>query len=102
MGQRNAKIYGRRQDGREFPAEASIAKLKTQEGLLFTVMLKDITERQQAQETLKASKTLLAKAEKIAKIGSWEDNLVTQQLSWSEELFEIFGGFSKDRGYSFL
>ena len=97
IGQRNANISGRRQDGREFPAEASIAKLKTQEGLLFTVMLKDITERQQAQETLQASKTLLAKAEKIAKIGSWEDNLVTQQLSWSEELFEILG-FSKERG----
>ncbi len=97
IGQRNAKIYGRRRDGREFPAEASIAKLKTQEGLLFTVMLKDITERQQAQETLQASKTLLAKAEKIAKIGSWEDNLVTQQLTWSEELFEILG-FNKDRG----
>ena len=97
MAQRNGIIYGRRKNGKEFPAEASIAKLKTQQGLLFTVILKDITEQQQARETLQASQALLAKAEKIAKIGSWEDNLVTQQLSWSEELFEILG-FDKDRG----
>ena len=91
MAQRNDDIYGRRKDGREFPAEASIAKLETQSGLLFTAILKDITERKQAAQTLQASQNLLAKAEKIARIGSWEYNLVTQHLSWSEELFEILG-----------
>lgn len=91
MAQRNTNVYGRRKNGAEFPAEASIAKLQTREGMLFTVMLKDITERQQTAAKLQASRTLLAKAEKIAKIGSWEFNLVTQQLSWSEELYEILG-----------
>ncbi|MGL5794238.1 MAG: PAS domain S-box protein [Waterburya sp.] len=91
MTERNTNIYGRRKNGSKFPAEASIAKLQTREGMLFTVMLKDITEQQQTAAKLQASKTLLAKAEKIAKIGSWEDNLVTKQLSWSEELYEILG-----------
>jgi PAS domain S-box-containing protein len=95
MAERNNNIYGLRKNGAEFPAEASIAKLQTRQGMLFTVMLKDITERQQTAAKLQASRTLLAKAEKIAKIGSWEYNLVTQQLSWSEELYEILG-FERD------
>ena len=78
-------------DGRDFPAEASVAKLQTRQGTLYTVMLKDITERYQAQEKLQLSQSLLAKAEKIAKIGSWEYNMATGQLTWSEELFEILG-----------
>jgi PAS domain S-box-containing protein len=96
MAERNNNVYGRRKNGVQFPAEASIAKLQTREGMLFTVMLKDISERQQTAAKLQASRTLLAKAEKIAKIGSWEYNLMTQQLSWSEELYEILG-FARDQ-----
>ena len=89
MAQRNSRVFGLRKNGQEFPAEASVAKLQTSEGMLFTVMLKDITERQQTLAKLEASKALLAKAEKIAKIGSWEFNHQTQKTSWSDELFEI-------------
>ena len=95
MAQRNSKVFGLRKNGSEFPAEASVAKLQTREGLLFTVMLKDITERQQTLAKLEASKTLLTKAEKIAKIGSWEYDHQTKRSSWSDELFEIMG-FDRD------
>ncbi|MEO1004267.1 MAG: PAS domain S-box protein [Cyanobacteria bacterium J06638_38] len=91
MADRSNDVFGRRQNGQEFPAEASVAKLSTREGILYTVMLKDITERQQTQEKLQISQKLLAKAEKIAKIGSWEYNMTTRQLTWSDELFEILG-----------
>ena len=91
MAQRNDKVFGLRKNGEQFPAEASIAKLHTRTGILFTVMLKDITEQQQAKEKLQASQRLMAKAEKIAKIGSWEYNFINQKLSWSDELFEILG-----------
>ncbi|MEY2855799.1 MAG: hypothetical protein RLZZ74_108 [Cyanobacteriota bacterium] len=89
MAERNSNVYGRHKDGHEFPAEASVAKLETKAGMLFTVMLKDISERQKTQEKLQTSKALLAKAEKIAKIGSWEYDHETNQKSWSEELFNI-------------
>jgi len=89
MAERNSNVFGLRKDGHEFAAEASVAKLQTKSGMLFTVMLKDISERQQTQEKLQTSKALLAKAEKIAKIGSWEYDHETNTRSWSDELFNI-------------
>ncbi|MEL6908899.1 MAG: PAS domain S-box protein [Cyanobacteria bacterium J06598_4] len=91
MAERNSSVFGRRKDGHEFSAEASVAKLQTKSGMLYTVMLKDISQRQQTLEKLQASKALLAKAEKIAKLGSWEYDHETKQRSWSDELFNILG-----------
>ena len=50
MGHRRA-VAGRRKDGSEFPAEASISKLDLPEGgRIFTVVLRDITEQKWAED----------------------------------------------------
>jgi len=57
MGQRR-EVFGRRKDGSEFPAEASISKLDLNGEMFFTVILRDVTERKRAAEALRASEQL--------------------------------------------
>lgn len=59
MGERNSQVFGLRKDGSKFPAEASISKLKTQTGYLFTVILKDISVQHHSQIALQRSEAQL-------------------------------------------
>lgn len=50
----------------------------------------DITQRKRAEEKLRKQDTHLRAAQRIAKLGSWEFDLQTQEITWSEEVFRIF------------
>jgi protein-histidine pros-kinase len=59
MGERR-DIYGLRKDRSEFPAEASISKLLLGEETVYTVILRDITARKRADQSLRESQARLA------------------------------------------
>ncbi len=46
---------------------------------------------QQTEDALRQSETNLLQTQQIAQLGSWELDLVTQNIIWSDELFRIFG-----------
>jgi PAS domain S-box-containing protein len=46
-------LFGLRANGQEFPIEASISQVDSAEGKIFTVILRDVTQRQEAEQALK-------------------------------------------------
>jgi PAS domain S-box-containing protein len=58
-------------------------------GLRGTVQ--DITERKRAEVALRESEQRLSRAQEIAHLGSWELDLVNNVLTWSDEVYRIFG-----------
>ena len=54
------------------------------------VITNDITERKGVTENLLKNQKLLKDSQRIAKLGSWELNLVNNVLYWSDEIYRIF------------
>jgi PAS domain S-box-containing protein len=61
MAQRR-EVFGLKQDGTEFPAEASISKLTVGDQTTFTVILRDMTDRLMAERQLQSLTTQLMSA----------------------------------------
>ena len=54
-------------------------------------MVRDLTERRLTEEKLRKSEALLREAQATASFGCWEHDLITNQTTWSEELYHIHG-----------
>ena len=83
MGERS-EVVGRRKDGAEFPAEASISRVSHDGRTIFTVILRDVS-------TTRATQARLEAAQRIAKVGNWEWNTASGSLSCSPEARRILG-----------
>jgi PAS domain S-box-containing protein len=82
-----------RKDGSRFWAEVVIAPLRNDTGQLlgFAVITRDLSERKKTEEELATRESLLAEAESLANLGSWELDLRTGDMNWSLQLYRILG-----------
>ncbi len=62
----------------------------------------DITERRQSDEALRESEKRLARAQSIAHLGSWELDLIQNKLTWSDEVYRLFGLQPQEFGASYV
>jgi PAS domain S-box-containing protein len=59
--------------------------------IVFCGVLFDITDRKLAETAIRESQRQLQEAQKLAHVGNWELDVTTGTVTWSEELFRIFG-----------
>ena len=82
-----------RKDGSSFIAHLSANISTDSEGHPLCLMASfiDISEQKDIEAALIRSEETYAKAEEIAHIGSWDWNILTGDLRWTDEIYRIFG-----------
>ena len=83
----------RRKDGIIIPVELRTFLLQNQNGEStgMWAIVRDITERKQAEEELRTSNDLVNMTQDAVGAGSWDWDIKTGKLRWSPMMFKLFG-----------
>ncbi len=79
-------------EGKEIPVSAVVIAHRDEQGkvLFYSTIARDISARLEIENKLRKSEALLAEAQQVAHMGSYEYNYATRQLIWSEEVYRLF------------
>ena len=82
-----------RKDGSRFYAHVTITALYDERGALhgFAKVTQDVTAQREAERLLREREQLLAEAQAIAQLGSFEWDVRANEVTWSPELCRIYG-----------
>jgi PAS domain S-box-containing protein len=79
-------------DGRRIDAAVMMAPEFGPNGEVTSILSisRDITERKRLENALQRKREILTQAQRIGQMGSWELDLTSGELTWSDEVYRIF------------
>jgi len=80
-----------RKDGSVFYADVNATRVLLRGRQCLAGIFRDATARKRSDAALREREKQLAESQRIAHIGSWEHNLTTGEVMWSDELFRLLG-----------
>jgi PAS domain S-box-containing protein len=78
-------------DGNLFNANLECMLIEDSDSEQIGIAVSDITKRKRTEEALRESEIRLKRTQEIAHLGSWELDLTQNRLTWSDEVYRIFG-----------
>jgi len=82
-----------RKDGRRIYTTVSLSPIRDASGSITGIasIARDVTERKQLDEALRRRERQLSDAQEIAQLGSFEWDVASNTLTWSDQLYQIYG-----------
>lgn len=85
------ELAAQHKDGSVIPIELSLSEGGSGEARFFTAIIRDIGARKAAEAALAHSTTFLEQTVELAGVGTWEWDVAHDQVTWSDELYRVFG-----------
>ena len=79
----------------------NLTEMISQQGLNNLKLSKSLLDQKRVEEALREGEERLKRSQKIAHLGSWELDLVGSKLTWSDEVYRIFGLQPQEFGASY-
>ncbi len=77
--------------GREFDVTIGMSAVPTEKGVAITAAILDTSTTKLAEQRAQYSEHRPAEAQSFAHLGHWDWNIATGVLSWSDEIYRLFG-----------
>ncbi len=89
----NFETIRQAKDGRQFPVSITVSPLKDGDGKVIgaSKVVRDISERVQAEAALRAGEQRMRLATEATQVGIWEWNVLTNTIRWDALMFRIYG-----------
>lgn len=88
---RSRRSIGLRHTGQTFPLELIASKMQLKNQTHFTLIVRDVTERQLYKSQAEVLVDRLRRSQQVANIGTWDWNISTNELFWTEGTAAILG-----------
>jgi diguanylate cyclase len=79
----------KKKDGNLLDIEVSATYVDSNDTI--SVFCRDITKRKEAEKQLQQSMDDLLESQRVAHLGTWRLDLATNEVQWSEELYNLYG-----------